>query len=373
MDAYSEATQRIARLTPLGEVLARIDSLVTPVAPRALALRTARGRTLAEDVVAAGGRPASALALRDGWALRSELTADAGPYAPVLLPEAPLRVDFGEALPAGCDAVAPLDTVAAHDGLVEVIASVAPGEGVLAAAVDAAAGSVLKRAGERLGRVDIAALAACGIARVSVREPRVRLVHAGAPSEAIEAAFGLITSALQAAGASLPGEAGATLEVALDDAAADAVIVIGGTGSGRNDSSVRTLARVGRVECHGVALTPGETAAFGFSGPRPVLLLPGRVDAALAVWLVIGSWLLSRLTGGIESEPAVTAELSRKVASNLGLAEIVPVRLHGDRADPLASGYLPLVALAQADGWILVPAKSEGYPVGTRVAVRPWP
>ena len=30
-------------------------------------------------------------------------------------------------------------------------------------------------------------------------------------------------------------------------------------------------------------------------------------------------------------------------------------------------------ALARAEGWILVPADSEGYPPGARVVVRPWP
>ena len=37
-----------------------------------------------------------------------------------------------------------------------------------------------------------------------------------------------------------------------------------------------------------MALSPGETAAFGFVGERPVLLIPGRLDAALAVWLMSG-------------------------------------------------------------------------------------
>jgi molybdopterin biosynthesis enzyme len=42
-------------------------------------------------------------------------------------------------------------------------------------------------------------------------------------------------------------------------------------------------------------------------------------------------------------------------------------------ADPLASKYLPLSSLARSDGWILVPAESEGYSAGTPVQVRPWP
>jgi molybdopterin biosynthesis enzyme len=135
--------------------------------------------------------------------------------------------------------------------------------------------------------------------------------------------------------------------------------------------SVATLARAGRLEFHGVGLSPGETTAFGFVGARPVLLIPGRIDAALAAWLVIGRPWLARLSGRSEAETPVMAELSRKVVSALGIAEVVPVRVQDGAATPLASGYLSLAALSGADGWILVPAESEGYPAGTPVAVRP--
>jgi hypothetical protein len=51
----------------------------------------------------------------------------------------------------------------------------------------------------------------------------------------------------------------------------------------------------------------------------------------------------------------------------------VPVRREGDAVVPLASGYLPARALAQADGWVLVPPESEGFAAGARVPVRAWP
>lgn len=82
---------------------------------------------------------------------------------------------------------------------------------------------------------------------------------------------------------------------------------------------------------------------------------------------------MARLAASREEPPAVAATLTRKVASNLGLAELVPVRLRGGDAEPLGSGYLPLRTIAQADGWILVPADREGHPEGTSVMVRPWP
>ena len=95
-----------------------------------------------------------------------------------------------------------------------------------------------------------------------------------------------------------------------------------------------TLARLGRVEAHGIALAPGTTAAFGMVGVRPVLLLPGRLDGALAVWLLLGEPLLARLAARRDRRPRVTARLARKVASNLGLAELVPVRLRDGKPSP---------------------------------------
>ena len=98
-----------------------------------------------------------------------------------------------------------------------------------------------------------------------------------------------------------------------------------------------------------------------------------RLSRLLAVWLVVGRRILEQLAGGRHNEPADTLNLSRKVASAVGLAELVPVRRKDGEADPLASRYLPLSALTRADGWILVPAESEGYAAGTPVQVRPWP
>ena len=153
------------------------------------------------------------------------------------------------------------------------------------------------------------------------------------------------------------------------------VVAIGGTGSGtqRRQACARWPASA-RSQFHGIGITPGETTALGFAGPRPVLLLPGRIDAALAGWLTVGRRMLARRAFRLIEEQPFAAELARKIASPLGLAEIVagaPPARHGSSRS--RTGYLPMQALAQAEGWILVPADSEGYPAGARVVVRPWP
>jgi molybdopterin biosynthesis enzyme len=375
MVAQIETPHRIARLTPLDHVLARIDALVGPVAPREVALAAAVGRVLAGDVVVAA-RPPDALALRDGWAVNSSLTQDASPYAPAPLPAA-IRIDAGAVMPPGSDAVAEIDTIVVRDGCAEAVAAVTAGEGVLPAGADADGATAFGLEGRSLSAVTVAVLAAAQVSRIRVREPRLRVVRTRPGDPIIEAAAVLLVHAIAAAGGVVlddpAGGDGHLLEDALRAEDADAVIAIGGTGSGGHDTSVATLARLGRVEAHGIALAPGSTAALGVVGARPVLLLPGRLDGALSVWLLLGEPMLARLAARRVSPPAVTARLSRKVASNLGLAELIPVRLRDGQAEPLGSGYLPLQTIAQADGWILVAADREGHPAGTPVMVRPWP
>jgi molybdopterin biosynthesis enzyme len=317
---------------------------------------------LAADATVSEARPAAPIALWDGWAVRAEAVADAGPYAPVLLSPAPAWVDTGDPLPHGADAVLPPDAVTGA----EVHASATAGDGVLAAGADASPGIPLRRAGERLRAVDVAALLGAGVARVSIREPRVRVVSVGADNVALAIARGV---------SALGGNVifVRALERALADEHTDIVITVGGTGAGESDASVAMLRRIGEVAIHGFGIAPGETAALGAVKGHPVLMLPARLDAALAAFLVVGEPLLRRLTGATTSEPAMPVTLARKIVSTVGLAEVVPVRRVADGVEPLASGHWPLRALARADGWVLVPAESEGFAAGTQLGMRTFP
>src|SRR3954451_18000198 len=111
-----DSPQRIARLTPLSDVLARLDGLVRPVPPRASDLSGALGSTLAEDVVAKASVRATPRALRDGWALRADQTTDAGTYAPAPLP-ATERIYGCQPLAADADAASPLYALTVRIGM----------------------------------------------------------------------------------------------------------------------------------------------------------------------------------------------------------------------------------------------------------------
>jgi molybdopterin biosynthesis enzyme len=254
----------------------------------------------------------------------------------------------------------------------------APGDGVLPQGADAVLGDVVGRAGTRLRASNVMSLQVLGVTQVEVRQPLVRISVAHNPSDTVIAAIGdLLSTQLEAAGARVAR--GNSDIIGIDGtgvtrATSSAIILIGGSGSGRRDDSVRELTRLGSLAFHGVGLTPGETAAFGMIERRPVLIVPGRPDAALAVWLTLGRRMLARLAErSDDAEPHTSVVLTRKIASTLGLAEIVPVRRDAEGIEPLASGYLTLQSLARADGYVIVPADSEGFPAGARVDMRPLP
>jgi molybdopterin biosynthesis enzyme len=243
----------------------------------------------------------------------------------------------------------------------------------LPAGGDATSHAPLRRAGERVRAVDVAVIAAAGIRGVTIRAPRISIVRGGAASSPVlEAASAMLGRAISQAGG-LVSDKPIMLDAALADEQADAVIAVGGTGSGPRDGAVQALARHGGVEAHGIAMTPGETGAFGFSGGRPVLLMPGRLDTVLAAWLLMGRHLLAKLAHGSVADAATPLPLKRKVTSTIGMTELIPVHCTGGMAEPLGSGYLSFTMLSRSDGWIVVPADSEGFAAGMQVAVRPWP
>jgi molybdopterin biosynthesis enzyme len=281
-------------------------------------------------------------------------------------------VETGDEMPAGTDAVASLDAIVIHGEVAEAAGPVTPGESVAPAGSEAAPSKPLRKSGERLRNVDAAVLTAAGIAQMSVRAPRI-LIVAAREDLRLMPPMRMIARDCAARGGIPILSNGMTLDDALHARDCDAIIIVGGTGTGARDVSVTALARLGKVVVHGIGLTPGETAAVGDAGGCPVLVVPGRIDGALANWLVLGRPMLARLAGHNEPEQAVKAALSRKVTSTVGLAEVVPVRHDGASAEPLATRHLPLWVLASANGWLLAPPDSEGYPTGAQVTIHTWP
>jgi molybdopterin biosynthesis enzyme len=233
-------------------------------------------------------------------------------------------------------------------------------------AADAGPDSAKRLTGARLRRIDLALLASLKVERVAIRIPRVLVVRTGKSGNVADAVCALIAGAIEGDGGIASVEAKA-LDAALNHENCHAVIAIGG------DANSRMLANLGHVEFESIALNPGDAIAFGNANTRPVLLLPERIEGALAAWLTLGRRLLARLAFRLIEEQPYLLELARPVTSIRGQAEIIPVRRRAAQVEPLAGSDWTAQTVARTDGWILVPAESEGHPAGTKVAMRPWP
>jgi molybdopterin biosynthesis enzyme len=336
----------VTPLAPLDAVLSLLATHLAPVPASTVALADALGMVLAADVLAPAALPATAIALIDGIAVAAADTVGAGPYAPALPSRPPVRVAAGDALPQGCDAVLPAGALLREGPVTLLLAEAAPGFGTRRPGEDLAAGTVILRAGHRLDPLRMGLAAACDIGVVAVRVPRV--IVEGHPDGT---AVGVFTdAALRAAGA-VPMRAGS----AIDDAE---LILSVAFAAGDNSLAGR------------LALRPGETGGVALRDGRIVIRLPARLEEAVAVWHALVSPALERLAA---ADPTTTQirPLGRKLASAVGVCDIVLLATNGDAWDPLAVGDLPWSALARAEAVALTEAGSEGAPAGSLFAARP--
>ncbi|HEV7411433.1 MAG TPA: molybdopterin-binding protein [Bradyrhizobium sp.] len=358
-----------ASLTSLDTTLAALLEGIEPVAPVELPLTEAPG-CIAAELPPLKALPAFDLAAVDGWAFRSRDLVGASSYSPLALAGSPVWVEAGDRLPEGCDCVIDPDLAERTGGLFQVSAEAIPGQGVRRIGGDIAEGSSFILAGRPIRALDLLAARAARLDKVTVRRPRLRLIDI--PATAGNAVTEqLIAESGRAAGAEIirveaGGRDARSIAAALDAKPCDLLITVGGTGVGRTDATIKALASCGELRAHGIALRPGRTAAIGRIAGTPAIALPGAPDQALAAWWTLALPVLDRLSGR-EKRRAATLPLARKIASSVGIAEIVLLKKADDAWMPLATGDLSLETIARADAWLAVPGASEGYAAGTPV------
>jgi molybdopterin molybdotransferase len=374
-----------------------IDRQIEPLAAESASPIDAVGRVLAEPVVAPSDLPPVDQATADGAAVRAEDTVGASTYNPVglrllpfgeaVLPFCATFVNIGQPLPRGADAIVPLDHVSAKgaDGC-EVIDTVAAGDHVARKGSQIESGSSLLPAGRWLGPHDAGLLLMAGIARVPARRrsrvrvvltgPRVESTGAGTAQDAdgpmlkrlIERDCGTVVEQRHVE------RDRAALTVALSAPRSDIVLIVGGTGRGLGDCASAALADAGELAIEGVAINPGETAGMGRTGVgTPVILLPGVPSACFWAYELLAGRAIRRLAGASPALPYASKEMRthRKIVSRIGLTEVCPVRcIDVDGVEPVPSfAAVGIIAMAQADGFVILPEGSEGVSEGSTVTV----
>ena len=379
-------------------------------AAQAIPLSEALHRVPAAPVTAPHPLPGFARLTVDGYAVRAADTYGVSEGLPGYLdvagvvrmgaePEVTVRpgtvavMPTGGVLPPGADAVVMVEyTQEAMPGTIEVTRPVAPGEGVVRADEDAAAGAELVPTGRPLQAQDLGMLAAAGVTEVSVHaRPRVTVFSTGdevVPPETVELRPGQVRDATATALAALIAQAGgqagqggiipddrAALEAALRGAlpASDMIVISAGSSVGARDETAAAVARLGPpgIWCHGLAIRPGKPTLLAECAGVPVVGLPGNPRSALVVFRLIGMPLVRRVGGWTSppAEPVRRARLARDVASAAGRLDVVQVRLEDGLAVPLFGLSALLSILTAADGYVVVPEEATGLGSGTDVDV----
>jgi molybdopterin molybdotransferase len=389
----------------VADVVRLLDERLLPLGGEVVAVPEAAGRVLAEDVRSEVDVPGFDRAAMDGYAVRAEETFGAGPYNPLelrivgqSLPGRPfpgqvasgqaVRIMTGAPVPAGADAVLPVEVAREEAGKLVVSEPISPGRHVGRRGEDVEPGRTVLGAGRVLRPQDLGLLASLGVATVrAVRRPLVDVLITGnelLPAGSRPEGYRIVDSNSVMLAALVRRDGGEAhiapllpddpdvLRQALRGSTADVLLVSGGSSVGQEDHAPALVAEMGQLAVHGVALRPASPAGVGFLEGRPVFLLPGNPVSCLCAYDLFASRAVRRLGGRCPELPyrRLAVPLAGKIASAVGRVDYVRVRIREGRAEPLAvSGASLLSTTTAADGFVLVPRDSEGYPAGELVTV----
>ena len=293
-----------------------IAGLISARPPSPVVLSEALGLVLAEDVVAPLSLPVFDNSAMDGYAVRAEDVADAGPDNPVTLPVAedipagrtdPLtlspgtahRIMTGAPMPAGATAVVPVEATDAGMPTVKIAGAPRPGQHVRKSGEDVTAGTRVLRAGQTVTPAVLGLVAALGLDRLTiVPRQRVLVISTGselvaastalAPGQIYESNAVMLAASVREAGASVLDTATCGDDVEqfrelLEAREADLVITSGGVSAGAYEVVKDAFPTgSGGVEFVKVAMQPGMPQGAGRTGGGcPIVTLPGNPVSAL--------------------------------------------------------------------------------------------
>ena len=367
------------------------------------------GCTLAVDVVAAEAVPPWPNTGMDGIAVRAAdvpgrlrvvgyLPAGADPTGMVVGAGEAIRIMTGAPMPAGADAVVPVEELvgAADAGEVEATIAVEPGRHVRPAGGDAAPGDVVLPAGVEVTPAAVGVLASLGLvgcrvvrrARVGVLSTGDELVEGGGPLRPGQiresnrpSLLALVRSCgFEAVDLGIARDDRASVRSAIEAGAAttDALLTTGGVSMGDADHVKGVLddLSAGTFQWFQVAIKPAKPFAFGTVGGTPVFGLPGNPVSCLVSFELFARPGIRRRMGFDGARlwrPAMAAVapdgLRRRPDGKLHLVRVAAapgpggtwlVREQGSQASNV------LTAMAVADALALLP-DGDGVPPGGTV------
>ncbi len=395
--------------------LADIMAAIRLLPARELPLADALGAVLTDDVTALHPLPSFDNSAMDGYAIRARDVTSASPDRPVvlavtgeiaagdtrrhdLLAGSALKIMTGAPLPAGADAVVPVEQTDAGTERVAITQPVTAGAAVRVTGGDAQPGDLLLSAGTRLGAVHLALLAAAGHGAVTARpRPRVTVIATGnelvepggqlVPGQIFESNAVMLAAAAREAGCPavrypiVRDDTAAVLDAVTDAlSGADLLITSGGVSMGGEHDVVKAaLSTLGTVSFRRVAMQPGMPQGFGTVGSTatPIFTLPGNPVSAYVSFCLFVRPALDAMQGIFgERGKRAPVTLAEPVRSPAGKRSYLRGRL-----DPVAGLVTPvagqashqLANLARANALIIIPEEVTSLQAGASVDVMDLP
>jgi molybdopterin molybdotransferase len=407
----------VEQLLSVAEARTRLLQYFSPLATETVPLAASMRRVLGADVAAQHDLPPFANSSMDGYAVRWSEAAAASPDAAVRLPvsgdipagsglPSPLapgtaaRIMTGAPVPAGADAVVPVedtddrrDRVGGVPAVIGIRKAPAAGQNVRPAGQDVRAGQVVLRAGTVVSPAVLGVLAALGQAEVMVhRQPRVALFSTGDELREVDEALGpgqirdvnshTLAAAAEAQGAQVLrlGIVRDRLEAVRETLAqaaaegADLILSSAGVSVGAYDVVKAAVEADGGLAFWRVKMRPGKPLAFGHVHGVPFFGLPGNPVSALMTFEVFVRPALLKLAGRRQWDKlAVTAALGEPVRSDgrESYLRVVLTRQGGDYVARLAGdqGSAVLSSLVRANGLLILPEGVTAAQAGERFTV----
>jgi len=317
-------------LLPVDELEKIIAERVGPVAEiEGVALAQARGRVVAQDVIAPIDLPNFDNSAVDGYAVRhsdlnaqsdtrlaivDRITAGRSASQPLQAGQA-IRIFTGAPMPHGADTVFMQEDVRTEDGSVIVPSGLKRGANRRLAGEDVRTGSAVLPAGRILNVADVALASALGLTELPVRR-RIRvalfstgdeLIEPGMPlkdASLYDANRRLLTGLITSLGATVTdlgilSDDPAQLATALKQAASghDLVVTSGGVSTGEADHVRDAVETIGTLVFWRVAIKPGRPVAMGVIEKAAFVGLPGNPVAAFVTFVRVVRPLILRLSG----------------------------------------------------------------------------
>jgi molybdopterin molybdotransferase len=403
-----------AGLWPVDAALAHGLSLVTPVTETEVVdLRDAPGRILAADLCATDMAPRFDNSAMDGFAVRTALLAETGPWIVPLggriaagdpdteidLKAAAVQIFTGARIPEGFDAVIMQEDVKRTGPAISFSKPVQPGQNIRRAGEEYLPGETLVRAGTALGPLEIACAAAAGAGSLVVRR-RVKAVllvsgkelkAAGEPltgSEISDVNTPMMEAALRDPSieliASLPisddcAELAATLRRFA--ASVDIIVATGGASVGEEDHLKAAItAAGGQVALSGVAIKPGKPFALAMLDQAVLIGLPGNPVSAFVTWNVLGRPMLDHLSARTPRTRAVRhVKADHALQHRPGRCEYRPAKIVGYDAGGTervsaaqATHSARVTSVSNADGLIRIPSFVDQMAAGDLLEFIPF-